>query len=901
MLWYHKLRYGFKALGMRIRFLLRKDAVEEELDEELRFHLEMETKKNLREGMSPGSARRKAHLTFGGLEQTKERVRDRRGVRSLESILEDTRFALRQLKNAPVFTLVAILTLAIGIGANTSIFSLVNGALIRPRPFSHIHSLVNVYTAIEHETPYATSSSEDLEDLRTLDDVFAAVGAFRGAASRIQGDGEAQMVLMEAVTSNLLPMVGLEMALGRSFLPEEGLSEGGSRVTILGHGFWAERFGSDPAALGQTISLSGLPFTIVGVASEEFESFTAQGFRASLFVPMAAAEAVLPAGDMEVATERGVPGYKIIARLGEGVELHQAQARVNGLSLALQERLPHSYAGRSFNLYPTASVALQPDVDAFFMKAALLILFAVGVVLLLAATNLAGSLLARGLDRREEIALRMALGAGRGRLVRQFLTETLILGVLGGLAGLFLGRWCLDLLATLAPPTSLPLVLDTGMDSRVLLFTMAVTGGAVLAAGLAPALQSTRSELASVLKSSGGRQSRSQATLQKALVGAQVALSMVLLVTGALFVRSLREAEGMDPGFGARDAAMVWLDLSVGGVPKEEWEGVAQELVERAQALPGMMEVGASNGVPLSEALYQGEYLIPGAVPPLGEESHWAHFLTVNEGFLEVMGMGLLAGRSILETDGPGAEGVVLVSEAAARRYWPGGEVLGRTIEPVGSNQTFKVVGVVRDTKVANFREGPTPLLYFPRRQYSRRNEQLWLVGRGIMSPGEAAGALRRLVGETDPDLVVVQTGTLSEHLAASLSLPRMAAIFMGFFGLMALALASLGLYGLVSYRASRRTREVGIRVSLGAGKGSVVRMVVMEGLTPVWTGVLLGWVGAMGLAHLAGGYLIGVGPFDPTTLLGVPTLLVLVSAVAAWVPARRASAINPTQALRTE
>jgi predicted permease len=901
MLWPHRLRYLMKGIRLRFRFLFMKGAAEEEMEEEIRFHLDEEIRRNLAQGMDPSEARRLAHLHFGGVEQIKEKVRGERGTRPLEEVAEDSRFALRQLRKTPVFTAVAVLTLALGIGANTSIFSLVNGALLKKRPFQDAATLVNIYTEIQGLTPYATAFTADLADLRSLEDVFAEVAAYRGTASRIQEADGARLVLAEAVTANLFPMVGLEPALGRGFIPEEDSPGSGERVAILGHGLWMERYGGDPGVLGSTIRLAGIPHTVVGVAPASLESFTSQSFRAGLYIPLATSVPVADMGLDHTSPHRGTEGLKIMARLRTGMGIHQAQARAHGLVLGLREDFPQEYRERSFNLYPAAGVAMQPDVDAHFMKIALLLMAAMAMVLLLATTNLAGSLLARGLDRGEEIALRLALGAGRGRIIRQLITESMILALLGTAAGLILGRWTLDLLASLAPPSPLPISIDTGMDFSVFLFTLGVTGGAALLAGAGPALHSTRPELSPILRGAGGTDILPRGRVQKGLVALQVAMSMILLVTGGLFVRSLQEAREMDPGFGARDTGMVWMDLAVGGVPMADFETAADELVARARALPGVEEVAVSNGVPLSESTYMGQFHIPGTEPPPGEESHTAPYFTVSEGFLSLMDIPLVAGRGIRTSDRTGTEGVVVVSEAAARRFWPGKDPLGKTVETVDSEQSFRVVGVTRDTRVVNYREGPTPLLYFPRHQYARRGDQLWLLGRGRDPAPQTAAALRRLVTAVNPELVVLQTETMAEHLSAALALPRMAALFMGFFGILALVLASLGLYGLVSFGASRRTREVGVRMSLGAGMASVTRMVVREGLTPVCAGTLLGLCGAVVLARFAGRFLIGVSPLDPTTLLGVPLLLLAVSAVAAWLPARRAARVDPVKALRPE
>ena len=896
-----RIRYALRGIRLRVRFLFRKDAAEREMDEELRFHLEQEFRQNLRSGMGHAEARRQAQLAFGGVERFKEQVRDSRGVRPLEELGHDLRYGLRQLRRAPLFTAVAVVTLAIGIGANTAVFSLVNGGLLRDRPYQDPESLVNIYTRVEGQSLYATSYEEDLEDLRALDDVFLRVGGYRGVAARIQEDDGARMVLAEAITSDLFPLVGVEMALGRGFTPEEELEAAANPVAILGHTLWRRRFGGAPDVLGQEIRLSGIPFTVVGVAPKHFDSFTAQSFTTDLFVPWSLARAVQGDWYREPAEGRGWEGTKIVARLRSGVSMEQAQARADGLMQGLKGTHPEAYEDRSFNLHPSRGVALQPDVDAFFMRIGLLLMAIVGLVLLLAATNLASALLARGMDRRREIAVRLALGARRGRLVRQLLTETAMVAALGALAGVLTGRWCLDLLVAIGPPTSLPLEINTRMDGTVLLFTAAAAVGAALVAGMAPALQSTRADVTPALKDGGRNGSPGKLTLRNGMVAFQVAISMILLMCGGLFVRSLQEAQETDPGFRTREAGLIWVDMQVGGVPREEWETTAALLTEGALSIPGVEVVGASNGLPLSEGLWQGRYTLPGVELPPSEDYHWAHYLAVDPFFLDAMGLPVVRGRGISPQDREGTEPVALVSEAAARRFWPDAEPLGREILPEAGERSYRVVGVVKDTKVANLREGPTPLFYFPREQYRGRTENLWLVATGTGAPSEITGALRRMVREVDPEMVVVEAKTMEEHLSTALFLPRLGALLMGFFGLMALALASLGLYGMVSFAASRRTREVGIRMSLGADRGSVIRMVVRDGMGVVVAGGILGW----GLAALASrflaSFLVGIGPHDLVTLSTVPLLLFGVAALAALVPARRASRVSPVECLKTE
>jgi len=897
------LRFRLRGLRLRLRLLLRRKVVEKEMEEELRFHLEEEVRKNLRAGLTPGEARRQAALAFGGSERVKEELRKGRGLGCVEDLVKDVRHSLRQLRRTPIFAAVAVLTLAIGIGANTGVFSVVNGLLLRDRPYRSPERLVHVYSAVEGESLYATSYEMDLSDLRRLDDVFLEVGAFRGAASRVtEGEG-ARMVLVEAVTANLFPLLGIEMALGRGFLPEEDLAPGANPLVILGHAFWERSYGGDRGVLGRTLRLAGLPFTIVGIAPSAFESLTAQGFKADLFIPMSMAQTV--AGELREGpevSERGPLGSKVIARLRTEASQEQAQARVDGLALSLRAAFPNLYESRSFRLHPSTDVAIQPDLDTYLMSGAILLLAAVGLVLLLACTNLAGFLLARGIDRRREIALRLALGAGRNRVVRQLLTESLAVVALGTFAGLLLARWSLDLLAAFRPPMALPLNIDTRLDGNVFLFTLAVVGTVGVLAALAPALQVTRPDVAPALKQGGVAADPPRAGARSGLLGIQMTISTILLVVGGLFVRSFHSAENVDPGFDTREAGLIWVDLEVSGVPKEEWEATAEGLVELARALPGAELVGVSNGVPLSEATWQADFSLPGVDPPVGQEAHRVHYLAADDAFLPAMGIPVLEGRGITPEDREGAEPVVLVNQVAARRFWPGEEAVGKEVRPQGwESSTFRVAGVIRDTKVASLREDPTPLFVFARRQFQRRTGQLWMVARGGARQEELVSALRRAVREADPELVIVQAKTMSEHISLSLFLPRLGALLLGSFGLMALALATVGLYGVVSYSASRRTREVGIRIALGADQGEVIRMVVRDGMGVVLAGGLVGLGASLLLARLLAQYLIGIGPLDPVTLGGVTLALLAASAIAAFVPARRASRVSPTTALKAD
>jgi predicted permease len=897
-MWHGVIRTRLRALLLRVRFLLRRGTVERELDDEFRFHLERQIEENLELGYPPEEARRRALVGFGGVDRFKEQVRDGRGTRLLEDLAQDIRYAFRQLKRTPFFALVAVLTLTVGIGANTAVFSVLNGLLLKGHPYRAPETLVRVYSAVEGETPYGTSYTEDLDDLRGLANVFEGVGGFVGCSSRITEAGEARRVLAECVTGNLFGLVGIDMALGRGFTPGEDDLVGSAPVAVLGYALWQRLYGGDPNVLGTTLRLSGRPFTVIGVAPEAMESFAFQGMRSDVFVPMSMAETLDGGWRPAEGAARGRLGTKLIARLRSGTTVEQAQARADVLSSQLRHAYPRLYKGRSFRLISAQSVAIQPDLDAVLMTGGLLLMAAMGLVLLLVCTNLASFLLARGVDRRREIALRLAVGARRSRLVRQLLTETLTLGVLGAVGGVVLARGVLGWVKTIAPAMSLPVDVDTHMDGAVLAFTLGAVAAAGILSGLAPALRTTNPDLTPSLKGGRGAGERTSIPLRRGLVAVQVGASVVLLVAGGLFFRSLRATQKIDPGFSTRDAALLWVDLGLSGIPPSQRDATAQALKEQALALPGVEKVALSDGVQLSESTRQDGFTIPGLEPPPDRDSFLVYVLAVDAEYLDLMGIPVLEGRGVSMGDREGTTPVVVVSEAAARRFWPGEDPLGKRVDAEAGQGSFEVVGVARDTRVASLHGGPEPLFYFARDQYRRRATQLWLALRGSRPPPVTVGALRGLVRGVDPNLVVIQARSLEDLLASPLFLPRLAATLLGFLGLLAVAVASVGLFGMVSYDVSRRTREMGIRLSLGANRGDLVRQVLRDSARVAAAGAAVGCLASVGLARVAGIFLVGVRSFDPVIHGGVPLLLIAASILAAGVPAWRASRVSPARAL---
>jgi len=677
------------------------------------------------------------------------------------------------------------------------------------------------------------------------------------------------------------------------------VTPGAHHVMMLGHGFWQRAFGGDPRVVGRTLRVAGQSFTVVGVTPEGFHGLSGPGMEADVFVPitMYGTAAGSPRqGHYEDRTDRR---YRVVGRIAEGLDPESVQLRLDGLSQRLQDAYPELEAEWAFSTMPMGDVALDPDVDRAVQPFAVLLMCAGGLVLLLACTNLASFLLARAADRRREIALRLALGAGRGTLVRQALTETVLMAMLGGGTGLLFAQWTLGLLSRFQPPIPVPLDLDLGVDATVLLFTIGISMLAGLLFGLMPALQSTRLEVAPTLKDETGAVRIRRFGLRNALVAFQMAISVVLLVGGGLAVRSLGAARDADVGFATRDAGIVWVDLSLSGVPVEEYRALREELTARARALPGIEAATSASHIPFLFSASGGFYTIPGAEEPIQGAGHNVQREEVDPAFFETLGIPLRMGRAFTADDRPGSPRVVIVNETAARMFWSGQSPLGREFFDQGSDEGFEVVGVVGDTKIERLREPSMPLFYFPVAQ--QLDTDLILVARGQPEAGEITAMLRRMIREVNPALMIMDAKTMEENLGVILFPARMSALLLGVFGVLAMTLATIGLYGVVSYSVSQRTQEMGIRMSLGADAGAVIGMVMRGALGLVAVGGLTGLAVGLGLAQLARSVLYGVGPWDATTVLGVPLLLGFVATAAALIPARRASRVNLIEALRYE
>lgn len=814
----------------------------------------------------------------------------------MDALRRDLAYSLRRLGRSPGFSLVAILSLALGIGANTAIFSVVNAVLLQRPPFQAPEELVEIYTSDSDGNRYSTFSVPDFRDLEEASaGIFSGVMGSETFIARA-GDPEApEVVFGEALSGNAFQVLGIPTVVGRGFSPQDDGAPGASPVAVLGYGYWQRAFGGDPGVVGRSVRLNQREYTVIGVAPSWY-SGTFPILQTSLWVPLSMLEEVR-GGSLERLDARGSRSLFVRGRLAPGVTPDQAGTWLTTFAARLEDSYPETNRNREMSLVPSAQVALHPSVDRALVPVAALLLGVVGVVLLLACTNLAGFLLARAEARRREMAVRLSVGAGRGSLVRQLLAETVLLALAGGVVGILLARLGVQALVALRPPIPLPLNLDIPVDGTVLVFTLGVSLLAGVVFGLAPALQGSRPDLASALRGSGGG-ATAGSRLRDALVVVQVALSLVLLAGSGLFIRSLQEARGVDPGFHTGPAAVLTPSFDLSGMTSEEAHSFTRELVARLEAFPQVEGVALTDNVPMGFGVQTTGLRVEGVPSDRPDGTHPVDFAWVSGSWFPVMDVPILGGRTFGPEDVAGAPRVAVVSEAFAARFFPGQEAVGRSVEGRGGDPIL-IVGVSRDTRVRTLGEAPRPRIHFPVSQQELSGVSFVVRGGGT---GEELLALtRRVALDLRPELVLFDARTMEEHLALHLFPPRMAALLLSLFGGLGLLLAVIGIFGLVSHAVARRTREVGIRVSLGATPGEVIRLVVRGGMGLVTAGVVAGLVVAGALSFVVSRFLYGVGGLDPATFLSVPALLLVVAALSAWLPARRAATVDPVRALRLE
>ena len=813
---------------------------------------------------------------------------------TFDRLVQDLKFAVRSLLKRPGFTAVAIISVALGVGANTAMFSLVNGLFFKQPTIAARSELVEMYRLVRGDS-YFFVSHRDVEDLREGGtDLFSGVTAYKFFVGQVGGDdGGGDVVAGELVSGNYFDLLGVPAAAGRTFVEEEDAVPETHPVVVLSYRYWQGRFAGDPGVVGQGIRLNGRPYTVVGVAPESFPG-RVMAFLPDLWVPMMMENHLYPSG-------RDNNNLGVTARLRPGITVARVTAALGALELRIDEE--RGRTGRSWRFVTVSydDVSLSPQIDGPITAMAIMLLSVVGLVLLITCSNLATFLLARAADRRKEVAIRLALGANRATLVGQLLTESLILGLFGGMVGLALAVVAINILLGLEPPLPFPVYLDVTLDYRVLGFTLMVSLLAGVLFGLAPALQSTKTELAAILRAEAGGVigGGKRIGLRDVLVVFQMSMSLVLLMAAGLFIKSVRQATSVDVGFSTEPTAIVSIDARGSGYARDEWPTLYRRVRNDAAALPGITRIAATSRLPLALGNSSRGVHIPGLDLPGGREFVFVEFGAVSPEYFDLLAIPILQGRSFTTGDNAESQPVAIVSEAFVERYWPDQDPVGRSVRLAGGADDALIVGVARNIKIRTLNEPPQRFIYFPIDQ--SMGSTFHVLAKGTAPAADLVDRVREAALRVDPNLFVIGARSLAEHMGVMYYLPRMAAALLTIFAALALATASIGLYGIVSFAVSRRVREMGIRISLGAQTGDVVRLVMKGGMTLVVTGGVIGVAMAFAVTRLLEGFLLGVSGTDAATFVSVPLVLISVAAVAAYLPARRASRVNPMEALRTD
>jgi len=819
-----------------------------------------------------------------------------RGDGRMTSLLADLKFALRMIRKAPAFTAVAVLSLALGIGPNTAIFSLVDAILFQEWGVRDPDTLVDVYSLSSDGRHYFTGwRVYELVD-EGASDVFAEVAAHAMYMGNIERDGEAELVMGEMVTGNYFDVMGVPAERGRTFLPEEDATDGTHPVVVLADRFWHSHYGADPNLVGGQIRLNGRPYTVVGIAPPSYKGRIAPGIGTDFWVPWSMYTHLTPG------SSKGTGNFMITGRMRPGIPAARATPAVDAIAARYNDEHPESRSKLRLSAVPLGDILLHPDMDRTIGAMAALLFVAVGMVLLIACVNLAGFLLARATDRRKEMAVRVAMGAGAGAIARQLLVEAAVLAALGGVLGLLLGQLFLRMLLGVHLPVPMPISLDVPLSGRLFVFTAGVSVVAALLFGLTPALNATHTPVASTLRDEAGASGgRGKARARQILVAAQMAVCTILLFGAGVFVHNLRNATRQDVGFSTAPAAVVTVETWANEYSDEKQLSLVDDVVRTVSAEAGVDRVAATRRLPLDLGTNNTSLDVPGVEPPPDLNRWLLESTGVTPSYFDVMGIPILQGRDFDRRDVADGQRVLVLSKAAADRFWPDGDAVGKVVYLYGDReQEAVVIGVAGNAKIWSLTEAPRPYLYRPIAQ-SEGSGTYHFVARGPLPPQRLAEMVRDAAKEADPSLVVSDVGTMADHLGYIFFLPRMAALLLSLVGALALVLGAVGLYGMVSYAAARRTREMGIRLALGAERRTVVGMVVRGGLAVVGVGAVLGLGGSVVLGSALGSFLIGLGGIDPAALLAAPVVLAAVAAAAAWLPARRVGRVDPTEALRSE
>jgi predicted permease len=865
--------------------------MEHEMDEEIRFHIEAYAAELVGRGIPQQEALRRARLEFGAMETMKHECRDAVGVSFLETLLQDVRHGLRAMLRTPSFTSIAVIVLALGIGANTAIFSVVDAVLLRPLAYRDSGRLVTIL--MNGDNPVSAANYIAWRDQSSS---FAAMGAADYWSPNLTGVDSPEHIAGLKVTQNLLPMLGIEPMLGRLFVPGED-KEGADREVILSYQLWRRRFSGDRNVLGKPIVLDGNAYTVVGVMPQGFQFAPFWATKAELCVPNA--------------HDRGGSSLRVFARLKNEVSLTQARAEMASITARLEQQYP----GTNRNVVVTP---LKEKVVGSIQTPLMVLLGAVAFVLLITCANVAHMLLARAAVRQKEVAVRAALGAGRRRIVRQFLTESILLGGLGGLVGLILAVVGTRALIAISPST-IPRVQTVSIDLHAALFLFTATILTSVGFGVAPALQASSVNVNDTLKEAGRGNSEGagRSRLRSLLVVSEFALALMLLIGAGLMIRTFAALEAVDAGFNPHN--VVSMIVSVAGSKEADAKRRAifyHQLIEQIRSLPGVKAAGAINHLPLAGDLWGWPFVIEGRPKSRPGESPGAVYRMVTPGYFAAMRLPLIRGRDVSEADTVTAPGVVIINERAAKEYWPGEDPLGKRISFNADNSNaptwLTVIGVAKDAKQYDWAATPSPEVYLAAFQnhdflgdsgseVESHVSYITLVARTAGDPSAVAPAMKQTVWSFDRNLAISQVVTMDGVVAEANAQPRFEMLLLTIFAAVALVLAAVGIYGVISYSASRRTHEIGVRMSLGATRRDVLLLIARQGMWFAFSGSVAGIAGALLLSRLMAKLLYGVQPTDPLTFVAVATGLGVVAMLACYFPARRAMRINPVVALRYE
>jgi predicted permease len=902
-------------LRIRLRSLLRPGIVERGLDDELRFHLERQIEKYTKDGMEAEQATRRAKVEFGGLDQVRQNCREARGVTFVETLVQDIRFALRGFVRNPGFTLVAVLTLALGVGANTAIFSVINAVMFRTLPVRQPEQLVQVgFGGKRNATSYVGESFSYplFKDLRRENQSFSELTAFDSWDSfEVEPEDKSlnspgTPIKGQLVSANFFSMLGLNAVIGRTFAENEESSDGGSPVAVISYAVWEHNFARDPHVIGTKLLVRGTPLVVIGVAPRHFSGVN-PGKNFGVWIPLTMATQVLSSPHFSL-TDVNTNWLSLVGRLKPDLAPGPASERLDGLFQQLQkERDISSWSSQEQRDFFTHHIVLLPAASGAdylrkeFDKPLWLLMGMVGLVLIIACANAANLLLARASTREREIAVRMALGASRRRLLRQLLTESISLATAAAILGLLFACWGSRILVAL-----MSITLDVHPDSRVLAFNLTLALITGIIAGMAPAIGATRKRQSPALRTGfNTMESRTKSKLGRGLTVIQVALSLVVVLAAVLLIRTLRNLETLDPGFNQENVLLFKLDAGRAGYTEPRRVQVYQELVDRIDAIPGVQSASYSLLTPISSGGWDGRTYIEGYTPG-PNESIDVYMNAVGPRFFETMGTPLLMGRSFAEQDQANSMPVAVINQTMAGRYFAGRNPIGRHIGRWrwDGQREYEVVGVAGDAKYMSLRDNvpPTAYLYLP--QIPKRAGDVAFEVHGFLPPLGFVSQLREVVRNVDSRLIVEQVKTLAQQVDDSLDDEKLVGSVSACFGILALALACLGLYGVMAYSVARRTNEIGLRMALGAARIDVFRMIVGQGLSLAIAGLFLGVIAALMLARVLSSFsqfLYGIKATDPLTIIGVSIFLVSVCIIACYFPASRAMRIEPMVTLRYE